>query len=132
MKKLEFETNKSRFVIVDNKDFPKSLDDYSFYIEEKLLIGGIKLSEITEEQASDIVDEPVKFFNPTNPYCVEDVVYIDYTSREGFWTAIESLHSLLESKGVHLFKNPYISKINPLEYKEAKEKTFYNPYIFKI
>lgn len=143
MKKLEFETSKSRFVVIDNNQDDNMVIQFLKDIPYGSYMNRIKLSEITEDQASEIVDEPVKFFNPTNPYCVEDVVYINYNSGKGFWTAIESLHSLLESKGIHLFKNPYTNStdLNSSFFsmqedfnkeKEAEQKTFYNPYIFKM
>lgn len=151
MKKLEFETIKSRFLVVDipiNFLFKihhnhlvvdstsngligkmnRLNDDLKGFIEVGRLIA--KLSEMTEEEANGIVDSTRKNIRE------KDIVFQDYQSKYkkdfSYDTAIESLHSLLKSKGVYLFRNPYTSKINPLEYKEAKEKTFYNPYIFKI
>lgn len=60
------------------------------------------LSRITEEQASEIVG------------------------------SIKELHSLLKSKGVHLFENPYKDcEDKDLEWLN-NELTFYNPYIFKL
>ena len=118
MKKLKFETSKSRFLLIDSKDAPSSFNRYLRDIEKEFgvqLTTGYKLSEITELQASEIV---FRIGHHSNNHLIP--------------TAKELLYSLLESKGVHLFKNPYVSKINPLEYKEAKEKTFKNPYIFKI
>lgn len=137
MKALEFETSKGRFVLVDNNQDDESVIDFLKKVDYGSYMNRIKLSEITEKQASDIVDDPVKFFNPTNPYCAEDVVYINYTSGTGFWTAIESLHSLFKSKGIYLFENPYKEKQDKdLEtwYEETwyEQKTFYNPYIFKL
>lgn len=136
MKKEIIKTSRGRFLLIDSRDAPSSFNRYLRDIEDKFgvqLTTGYKVSEITEEEASGIVDEPVKFFNPTNPYCVEDVVYINYNSGKGFWTAIESLHSLLESKGIHLFRNPYLDfETLNIDAIEAEENTFKNPYIFKI
>ena len=68
MKKLEFKTSKGRFLVVDA-------------INNANIHTGIKLSEITEEQASEIVG------------------------------SIEELHSLLKSKGIKITNNPYIFKL---------------------
>lgn len=135
MKKLEFETSKGMFVVTD---VPDILNGDVYYGGSKNK--GIKLSEITEEQASVIVDS-------NDEYGV--VMYQNYqtTSMQYYdeqITAIEYLHSLLKSKGVHLFENP-IDLEERLEcncdicygrlesdHEEAEEKTFYNPYVFKI
>nr|WP_317633077.1 hypothetical protein [uncultured Flavobacterium sp.] len=96
MKKLEFETSKGRFVIKGLNFIP-------------LNCNGIKLSEITEEQASEVVG------------------------------SIKELHSLLKSKGIYLFENPYgewfsdfKNANDELDWQLAEQKTFYNPYIFKL
>ena len=138
MKKLEFETIKSRFLLIDSDDAPSSFNRYLRDIEEKLgvqLTTGYKLSEITEEEASGIVDYFTEYSKR----------YQDYERLEcAYLTAIESLHSLLKSKGVHLFKNPQTRRyimamtdkgiVDTTEklYLEAEQKTFYNPYIFKL
>lgn len=117
MKKFEFETSKGKFLLVDEKDYPVfhvmiETNGFNFY----------SLKEITEEQASEIVDANMFF----NGILVKDIIYK---------TAIESLHSLLKSKGIHLFENPYdgILKLEfPTPYWIAEQKTFYNPYIFKL
>lgn len=112
MKKREFETRKGKFTLVDG-----------FYH----INGGINLSKITEEQASEIVDE---VWGKYKNYETDE--------RAGNYnrfvcdSAIESLNSLLKSKGVHLFENPTKERFVYFEYREAERKTFYNPYIFKI
>lgn len=108
MKKLEFETSKGRFLVVDLKN------DYSeIYQLTELGYGFLcVLSEITEEQASEVVD------------CHKSLFGVPLS------THIESLHSFLKSKDIYLFENPV-----PLLHHsrlEAEEKTFYNPYIFKL
>ena len=101
MKKLEFETSKGKFLVSESDEHY----DYRF-------IG--LLSRITEEQASEIVDE-----------------------IHGNVSFITTLNILLKSKGIHLFENPYpdaglIPSYEQKLYREAEEKTFYNPYIFKL
>lgn len=129
MKKLEFETSKGAFFMVDA-------------IERKNLHNGIFLKQITEEQASDIVDESF------NAYHEHSFVYYGNEVVGGCYivTAIESLHSLLKSKGIHLFENPVpqpefiidnfgnggICESWVKEFQEQEEKTFYNPVIFKL
>ena len=84
MTKEIIETSKGMFVVKYLRFIP-------------LDCNGIKLSEITEEQASEIVNN------------VNDKMYIrysDFTRR--CKTAIESLHSLLESKGIKITNNTYI------------------------
>lgn len=77
MKQLEFETSKGRFIVKDLSFIP-------------LDCKGIKLSEITEEQASDIV---FRIGHHSNDHLIP--------------SAKQILHSLLKSKGIHLFENPY-------------------------
>lgn len=108
MKELKFKTSKGRFVIKDLNFIP-------------LNCNGIKLSEITEKQASEIVDLKGDRF--------QDYNHVSCCDR---WcnTAKESLHSLLKSKGIHLFENP-----NDSDYftnRSTEQKTFYKPYIFKL
>ena len=113
MKKLEFETSKGRFLIVDA-------------IENANVHTGIKLSEITEEQASEIVK--MTWISDNIKLC--KFKNYDINGNGSFSSATESLHSLLKSKGIHLFKNPA-----PLLHHtrlEKEQKTFHNPYIFKL
>lgn len=136
MKQEKITTSKGEFLVVDSKDAPSSFNSYLRDIEEKLgvqLITGYKLSEITEEGASKIVDE---LWNGYKNYNSNDNV--GNYNRLVKNTAIESLHSLLKSKGIHLFENPYDvydmstwHDANEAKQK-AEEKTFYNPYIFKL
>jgi|SRR5690606_6287752 len=101
MKTLEFETSKGRFLLVDNPLLPQAMSITTKYI---------KLSEITEEQASEIVDSDDEYgVIMYQNYQTASMQYFDEQI-----TAIESLHSLLKSKGI------------------LEQKTFYNPYIFKI
>lgn len=125
MKVLEFETSKGRFCVTDGYD---------------CINGGIEIRNITEEQSREIVKQSIH----TNLYAhyVENIEVNTYC----YISAIESLHSLLKSKGIHLFENPVPtpeyqcdnfgnggmceSWINT--YKTEEEKTFYNPFIFKL
>lgn len=104
MKKL-FETSKGRFVVIDkNNDwcFGEKFNYYgankydAFNIKDINLCfsysKSFKLSEITEEGASDIVE-------------FEDIDRMDY----GF--AKNKLHSLLKSKGIKITNNTYIFKL---------------------
>src|SRR5690606_29958614 len=112
-------TSKGRFLVVDGIDV--SVYGATFVA---------KLSEITEEQASEIVEESLDshlytFYKCYNLNEVEEVEWEDdfiYTS------AIDSLHSLLKSKGIHLFENPFYhgDLEDYTKYKEAEQKTFYN------
>ena len=116
MKRLEFETSKGRFVIVDSTTLDKVsgqalVDEYGDYII---------LSEITEVQASEIV---FRIGHHSNDHLIPSAKHI--------------LHSLLESKGIHLFENPYpdaglIPSYEQKLYREAEQKTFHNPYICKL
>lgn len=112
MKKFEFETSKGKFVLVDG------------YVEN-----GIDLKQITEQQASEIVHNK-------HPISGGFVNYFESTSlitSYSCFSAIQSLHSLLKSKGVHLFKNPFLDfeTLDPSAV-YAEQNTFYNPHIFKL
>lgn len=55
-----------------------------------------KLSEVTEEQAKQLVQEPILSF------------YRNYTSYMSVRTAVESFHSWLKSIGITEFENKYL------------------------
>lgn len=135
MKKLEFKTSKGSFILSDeNYYLVNERGVKTAYLNNKKqfeYVSFIRLSEITEEQASHIVGS------------VEERLYKDDVS-EYFKTSIKSLHSLLKSKGVYLYKNPvkfpeyidgypdgYLDAIQQ-EMHLAEQKTFYNPVIFKL
>lgn len=147
MKELKFKTSKGEFLV--NEDCK-----------------GISLKEITELEASEIVDDSFNAYHEDSFKLYGDEI----VSGAYVVTAIESLHSLLKSKDIHLFENPVHINVDddklcdfcPLEKKgvygtdggymagcegsrcdeardnyfelheEAEEKTFYNPYIFKL
>lgn len=126
MKKLEFKTSKGNFILSDeNYYLVNERGVKTAYLNNKKqfeYVSFIRLSEITEGQASEIVGS------------VEERLYKDDVS-EYFKTAIKSLHSLLKSKGVYLYENTLstgTSKYDYNMYKEAEQKTFYNPVIFKL
>lgn len=149
MKELRFSTSKGEFLMVD---MPLDVDKIAYGI------GGVKIKQgndkkwtsflsakcelvntlkhITEEQASEIVDDYKKWFK--NYSYKEDAVGGQRVSIVVFpyhKKAIDSLFSLLDSKGIHLFENPIeigTSKEDYEIYKNSEQKTFYNPYIFKI
>jgi len=118
MKQLKFESNNKQWLVVD---LPKEHGfvfamKFNHYGEDKFealhsedcnknfsYISSCKLSEITEEQAIEVV----KKLN--SPW----VAYNDYSNNFGtFDTAIESLHSLLKSKGVdNTWINPVIFEV---------------------
>lgn len=143
MKQIEFKTSKGTFIISDEKYYlinengvkTAYLKDVPQFEYEKFM----HLPRLTEEQARNIVDEFK--YHPT----LIKKVFIDYLNADFYInTAIESLHSLIKSLGVHLYKNPYKeaynkelseNENNDIEsYKKdlLKSYTFYNPYIFKI
>lgn len=124
MKELKFKTDKSEFTLNDGGE-------------------GIPLKKITEEQASEIVKMT---WISSNPNLCKFKNY-DVNGNGSLSSAIESLHSLLKSKGINLFENP-CERFSPYDsrsktgkhdwneedviervYKEAESKTFYNPCI---
>lgn len=126
MKQFKFKTDKGDFLLVDEDSEGKvNLPQGVEYSE----IG--RLRTLTEEQASEIVDN-FELYGGVN------VGYKNYENEEPTLdTAIESLHSLIKSKGIFLFENPFnIENCFEMNYYikrlESVQKTFYNPYIFKI
>lgn len=139
MKKLEFETSKGNFVLLDvdynSMTFVRILDTCTACLGSEEIFDyteSFKLSEITEEKASEVVDD--KEGNSFTDY------EVDPTENEGYYykhTAIESLQSLIKSKGIHLYENPYkdvglMPSYEQKLYRDANYLTFYNPYLFKL
>lgn len=142
MKKLEFSTSKGEWLLVDDdehglitdKEQANRLinawgtDNVERDLDRLELI--CKLSDITEEQASDVVDSEYVDF-------IDKYLYRDYKSKnakEVFndnLSAIESLHSLIKSKGVNLFENPWRDCGDDDVVNFENKQTFYNPYLFK-
>lgn len=129
MKKLEFETSKGRFVLMDMSD-KESILYASSCLTKFENWEGIKMSNIDEEEASYIVDKNIGYKN----YLESN----DLISNFSCVTALKSLKSLIKSKGVYLYEKPYLPEelINNQEAfmadLKAEQKTFYNPYIFKL
>lgn len=135
MKKLEFTTGKGGFVVVDGS---QPIDTEI----AKLIFGSywsIRFKDLTEEQASEIVDY-------TN--FIGFAVYEDYhDGNKVLYTALDSLHSLIKSKGWYL-ENPlqFTKPTDDLsfydnqedmekciaDWQQAESRTLNNPVIFKI
>lgn len=135
MKAKQFRTSNGLFVIVEYSDiethlhikgvthvFSKKNNSHFTHVGDP-----ISVENITEQQASEIVDKSIHTYLfahyvkdiPVNTYC--------------YLSAIESLHSLIKSLGIHLFKNPYLDfETLDIDAIEAESDTFYNPHIFKI
>lgn len=92
------ETSKGKFFVVE------TIDNANVHT-------GIKLSETTEEQASEIVDSVTR-----NSYG-EEIGWKNYPFEEHPFnypilnTALESLNSLLESHNIEITPNTYIFKV---------------------
>lgn len=110
MKQLKFETSKGEFWVMDTNhiffDNPiiSVFDGYlpNGQVKTKEYVCISKISEITEEQASEIVEwnEEFQFY-----------YLYPKTGWQGDITAIESLHSLIKSKGYLIAENHYIFKL---------------------
>ena len=119
MKKINLETSKGKFIVVDiesDKDIYDIQSKFGYLLKD--FCDWTYLKDITEQQASDIVEYK---YNQSN--------YGQYNP-----TAIHRLHSLITSNGYYLFDNPYTDaqKYSESKYFEAQDKIFYNPIIFKL
>ena len=115
------ETSKGRFVVVNvpidvvfisQEGFVRFEDDieYTPLISEKAQ-RAYKLSEITENEASSIVDLFQLQYNKYKKiYQLYNLENINQKLNHTF-SAIESLHSLLESQGIEITNNTYIFKV---------------------
>lgn len=146
MKVLEFETSKGIFKLIDMPETIRvngwngniMIDELNQISQEKYS-KGFYLKNITEEQAIEIVDKHrfgYKNYTWRNPKLGGQqvaMVISDYCRN-----AIDSLLSLIDSKGIYLYEKPYLPEelINNQEAfmadLKAEQKTFYNPYIFKL
>lgn len=124
MKQIKITTSKGEFIVIDvdynATTFIRIADTATAFLGSEELFDykeSFKLSEITEEQAKNIVG-------------IE-------TQHKSVDINRLMLDTILQSKGIHLYKNPYpdvglLPSAGQQLYREAKEKTFYNPYIFKL
>jgi len=129
VKELRFETSKGKFFIVENIPSVLRQVPHDFCDRIGLLYG------LTEEQARDIVDSSIY-----------DEYYPNHTRISLTKSALDSIRSLIQSKGWYLFDNPYkhpqTMEIIPAslnwwyeqeqKHIEAESRTFHNPVIFKI
>lgn len=111
MKSIEFETSKGRFMTANEEDLVfKDKNGITYAYHNGYLIdwfSRIKLSEITEEQASEVIK--MTWINDNIKFCK----YKNYIQdgKGSYSSAIESLHSLLKSKGIEITPNTYIFKL---------------------
>lgn len=120
IKSFVFDTSQGGFIVID---VPKDSPLLGQYLVEKYGAVYYTVADISEEDAGDIVD-----WNELHQY------YYKHPSKawEGDITAIESLHSLLRSFGMELFKNPYEGhEDEDLEW-FYNQITFFNPLIWKL
>lgn len=111
MKKIE--TSRGKFIVMD-VDYNQhcfvriGLKSTAMYNSRELFDydESYKLSEITEEEASEIVDNSMM-----NTLCYENYINEGFKGRTWFNSAIQSLHSLLESQGIEITNNTYIFKV---------------------
>lgn len=132
MKTKQFRTSKGLFVITDEKYCLKEENGiriaYFNGVKQFEHTKFIHFPRITEQQASEIVDKVMneQHFQNYNYKCVTD---------RWVKSARESLKSLIESLGIHLYKNPieiFTFDEDYIKHIETEANTFYNPYIFKI
>lgn len=144
MKILELDLKK-KVLIVDENDFDYyELSENGIYFKlekgDRYYLGWkfeflCKGSELTEEIASELVDETI-MYEKHKVKCYRYRSYIE--GFVGFDNATEAFISAVESKEKFWLENPiekpkYYDKIltkNCLIWQEAEEKTFKNPLIF--
>ena len=102
MKKIE--TSKGRFGVKYYETWSELIIDANFY-KLKLGVSIFKISEITEEEASEIVKQ--SYHTDLYAHYVKDIEVNMFC----YESAIQSLHSLLESQGIEITPNTYIFKI---------------------
>ena len=129
-----------------NENVEKDTNGFYHIYKKGLFFGDVDMkleflckgSELTEEIASELVDETIMY----EKHKVKCYRYRSY--REGFVAfdnSIESLISAVESKGFYWLENPieiiergedteHNRVINQNKWQEAEEKTFKNPLIF--
>ena len=129
-----------------NENVEKDTNGFYHIYKKRLFFGDFNMkleflckgSELTEEIASELVDETIMY----EKHKVKCYRYRSY--REGFVAfdnSIESLISAVESKGFYWLENPieiiergedteHNRVINQNKWQEAELKTFRNPLIF--
>lgn len=104
--KETIETSKGRFVVKHYETWSELIIDANYY-KLKLDVNIFKLSKITEEQASSIVE--MTWINNDERLC--KYKNYDINGNGSFSSSVESLHSLLESQGIEITNNTYIFKV---------------------
>ena len=98
----QIKISKGRFVVTDDK----KETHYPFHVYIQLYGDNYyKLSEITEEEASSIVQQSIH--TKLYAHYVKDIEVNTFC----YESAIESIHSLLESQGIEITNNTYIFKV---------------------
>ena len=91
----EIETSKGKFGVVENPILPQSLSITSKYI---------KLSEITENEASDIVENHETYTDRYKDYLYDKEYIYSIGEKHSLWT-------LLESHNIEITNNTYIFNV---------------------
>lgn len=106
MKQIKITTSKGTWVVSEIPNKIKELSEWWDLLPEVSLDNfrkRIQLSKIKEKEAVDIMPF-ISFLGLS--------VYEDFTNKYSvYYTVIESLHSLLKSKGITELNNKYIFKI---------------------
>ena len=148
MKKLELKLKKDVLIVdlpIDAKNVYMSGNSIIYNSDKSCIVKPInddyeficKGSELTEEMASELVDETI-MYEKHKVKCYRYRSYIE--GFVGLDNANDALISAIESKKFHWLENPmppYIPVIDKKadenymkKYFEAEEKTFKNPLIF--
>lgn len=105
MKKIEFKTSKGEFAAIDmdtladderKQSFVNGMNNFNgFCINDELYEELFPISELTEQQASEVVDSSI--YNEYYPH---------HTKRCLTKSALDSFHSLLDSLGISNWYKP--------------------------
>ena len=102
MKRI-IETRKGRFVVKYYETWSELIIDANFY-KLKLGVSIFKISEITEEEASEIVENHGTYIDCYKDYLYDKNYIYSIGARHSLWT-------LLESQGIEITNNTYIFKV---------------------
>ena len=154
MKILELDLKKKVLIVDENDFYYYELSENGIYFKlekgDRYYLGWkfeflCKGSDLTEEIASELVDETI-MYEKHKVKCYRYRSYIE--GFVGFDNTKEAIISAVESKGFYWLENPYdklinvnpdiassmVRMVNRINYKEqwqeAEEKTFKNPLIF--